>query len=62
MEAPLPSPASSGDVVTIANPRYPENHRVDLKKYASQIIYMITFTAVRPDSTLPDARRKATPW
>lgn len=50
-----------GDVVTIANPRYPENHRVDLKKYVSQFVYMITFTTVHLDSTLPDGSPKADP-
>lgn len=50
-----------GDVITIANPRYPENHRVDLKKYLSQFVYMITFTGVNLDSTLPDGTPKADP-
>ena len=49
-----------GDVVTIANPRYPENHRVDLKKYLSQLVAMVTFTAVNID-TLPDGTPKADP-
>ena len=34
-----------GDVVTIANPRYPENSGVNLKEYLSQMVYMVTFTA-----------------
>jgi signal peptidase I len=50
-----------GDVVTIANPRYPENHRVDIKKYVSQFVYMITFTTVHLDATLPDGTPKADP-
>lgn len=50
-----------GDVVTIANPRYPENHRVDLKKHVSQFVYMVTLTAVHLDSTLPDGSPKADP-
>ncbi|HUX37957.1 MAG TPA: signal peptidase I [Rectinemataceae bacterium] len=50
-----------GDVVTIANPRYPENHGVDLKKYLSQLVYMITFTTVNLDATLPDGTPKADP-
>ena len=50
-----------GDVVTIANPRYQENHRVDVKKYVSQFVYMITLTGVRLDSTLPDGTPKADP-
>jgi signal peptidase I len=49
-----------GDVVTIANPRYPENHRVDLKKYLSQLVSMVTFTAVNIDK-LPDGSPKADP-
>lgn len=50
-----------GDVVTIANPRYPENHRVDLKKHVSQFVYMITLTAVHLDATLPDGTPKSDP-
>ena len=50
-----------GDVVTIANPRYQENHRVDLKKHVSQFVYMVTLTAVHLDSTLPDGTPKADP-
>lgn len=50
-----------GDVVTISNPRYPENHRVDLKKHVSQFVYMVTLTAVHLDSTLPDGTPKADP-
>ncbi|MCK7479788.1 MAG: hypothetical protein M0C28_22740 [Candidatus Moduliflexus flocculans] len=57
----LPAPAAPGDVVTIANPRYPENHRVDLKKHVSQFVYMVTLTAVHLDSTLPDGTPKADP-
>ncbi len=49
-----------GDVVTIANPRYPENHRVDPKKYLAQVVSMITFTGVNLD-TLPDGSPKADP-
>lgn len=50
-----------GDVVTIANPRYPENHRVSLEKHVSQFVYMITLTAVHLDSTLPDGTPKSDP-
>jgi len=50
-----------GDVVTIANPRYPENHGVDLRKYVSQLVYMITFTTVNLNATLPDGSPKADP-
>ncbi|MDA8410641.1 MAG: signal peptidase I [Treponema sp.] len=50
-----------GDVITIANPRYEENHGVDLKKYLSQLVYMITFTTVNLDATLPDGTPKADP-
>ncbi len=50
-----------GDVVTIANPRYPDNHRVSLKKQVSQFVYMITLTAVHLDSTLPDGTPKSDP-
>jgi signal peptidase I len=52
---------SRGDVVTIANPRYPENHRVDLKKYLTQLVAMVTFTAVNIDPTAPDGSPKADP-
>ncbi len=50
-----------GDVITIANPRYEENHGVDLKKYVAQLVYMITFTTVNLDATLPDGTPKADP-
>jgi signal peptidase I len=50
-----------GDIITIANPRYPENHGVDLKKYASQLVYMLSFTTVNLDSTLPDGTPKSDP-
>lgn len=50
-----------GDIITIANPRYPENHGVDLKKYVSQLVYMLTFTMVNLDATLPDGTPKADP-
>jgi signal peptidase I len=49
-----------GDVVTIANPRYPENAHVDLRKYLSQFVSMVTFTAVNIDK-LPDGSPKADP-
>jgi signal peptidase I len=49
-----------GDVVTIANPRYPENDEVNLRKYLSQFVSMITFTAVNIDK-LPDGQPKADP-
>jgi signal peptidase I len=50
-----------GDVVTIANPRYPENSGVNLKKYLSQVVAMITFTLVNIDKTTPDGSPKADP-
>jgi len=50
-----------GDIVTISNPRYAENQRVDLKKYFSQLVFMLTFTTVNLDSTLPDGTPKADP-
>lgn len=49
-----------GDIVTIANPRYPENHQVNVKKQFSQFLYMITFTAVNIDR-LPDGTPKSDP-
>jgi signal peptidase I len=50
-----------GDVVTIANPRYPENSGVNLKKYLSQAVAMITFTLVNIDKTTADGSPKADP-
>ena len=50
-----------GDVVTIANPRYPENSGVNLKKYLSQVVSMITFTLVNIDRTTPGGAPKADP-
>ncbi|MGA2977573.1 MAG: signal peptidase I [Spirochaetia bacterium] len=50
-----------GDVVTIANPRYPENSGVNLKKYLSQMIYMATFTLVNIDKVAADGTPKADP-
>jgi signal peptidase I len=50
-----------GDVVTIANPRYPENHQTNLKKTLSQFVYMVTFTLVNIDSKEPDGSPKADP-
>jgi signal peptidase I len=50
-----------GDVVTIANPRYPENSGVNLKKYLSQVVSMITFTLVNIDRTTPGGTPKADP-
>ena len=38
-----------GDIVTIANPRYPENHEVNVRKQLSQFVYMLTFTGVNLD-------------
>ncbi|MBL8968564.1 MAG: hypothetical protein JNG85_16280 [Spirochaetaceae bacterium] len=62
-EARLPAlrPWRRGDVATIANPRYPENHRVDLKKNFSQFVFMLTFTGVNLDAKLPDGSPKADP-
>ncbi len=50
-----------GDVVTIANPRYPENSGVNLRKYLSQMVYMVTFTLVNIDRTAADGSPKADP-
>ena len=50
-----------GDIVTLANPRYPENQNVNLKKYLSQLVSMVTFTAVNIDKYLPDGSIKADP-
>jgi signal peptidase I len=52
---------SRGDIVTLANPRYPENQSVNLKKYLAQFVSMVTFTAVNIDKYLPDGRPKADP-
>ncbi len=50
-----------GDIITLANPRYPENQSVNLKKYLSQLVSMVTFTAVNIDKYLPDGSIKADP-
>jgi signal peptidase I len=50
-----------GDIVTMANPRYPENQSVNLKKYLAQFVSMITFTAVNIDKYLPDGSIKSDP-
>jgi len=50
-----------GDIVTLANPRYPENQSVNLKKYLAQFVSMVTFTAVNIDKYLPDGSLKADP-
>ena len=50
-----------GDVVTIANPRYPENSGVNLKKYLAQMVYMVTFTLVNIDKTAADGSPKSDP-
>jgi signal peptidase I len=50
-----------GDIITLANPRYPENQGVNLKKYLSQFVSMITFTAVNIDKYLPDGSVKSDP-
>jgi signal peptidase I len=50
-----------GDIVTLANPRYPENQSVNLKKYLAQFVSMVTFTAVNIDKYLPDGSVKADP-
>ena len=50
-----------GDIVTLANPRYPENQTVNLKKYLAQLVSMVTFTAVNIDKYLPDGSQKADP-
>ena len=49
-----------GDIVTISNPRYPENHQVSVKKQFAQFLFMITFTKVNID-TLPDGSQKSDP-
>jgi signal peptidase I len=50
-----------GDIVTLANPRYPENQSVNIKKYLAQLVSMVTFTAVNIDKYLPDGSIKADP-
>ncbi len=50
-----------GDVVTIANPRYPENSGTNLKKYFSQMVFMATLTLVNIDRTTADGTPKADP-
>lgn len=50
-----------GDIITMANPRYPENQSVNLKKYLAQFVSMITFTAVNIDKYLPDGSIKSDP-
>ena len=50
-----------GDIITLANPRYPENRTVNLKKYLAQLVSMVTFTAVNIDKYLPDGSQKADP-
>jgi signal peptidase I len=50
-----------GDIITLANPRYPENQSVNLKKYLAQLVSMVTFTAVNIDKYLPDGSEKSDP-
>jgi signal peptidase I len=50
-----------GDIITLANPRYPENQTVNLKKYLAQFVSMVSFTAVNIDKYLPDGSPKADP-
>jgi signal peptidase I len=50
-----------GDVITLANPRYKENQGVNLKKYLSQLVSMVTFTAVNIDRYLPNGQEKSDP-
>ena len=57
---PFVSKIKRGDIVTISNPRYPENHEVNVKKQLSQFVYMLTFTAVNIDR-LPDGSQKNDP-
>lgn len=57
---PFISRIRRGDIVTISNPRYPENHEVNVKKQLSQFVYMLTFTAVNIDR-LPDGSQKNDP-
>jgi signal peptidase I len=52
---------SRGDIITLANPRYPENQSVNPKKYLAQLVSMVTFTAVNVDKYLPDGSPKADP-
>jgi len=58
---PFIAPPQRGDIITIANPRYAENQGVDLKKYVSQLLFMLTFTNVNIDQNLPDGTPKADP-
>ena len=51
-----------GDIITLANPRYPENQSVNLKKYLAQFVSMVTFTAVNIDKYLPDGSPRRIPW
>jgi signal peptidase I len=50
-----------GDIITLSNPRYPENQSVNPKKYLAQLVSMITFTAVNIDRYLPDGSQKNDP-
>ncbi len=50
-----------GDVVTLSNPRYPENQGVNLRKYLSRFVSMLTFTIVNIDKYLPDGSIKNDP-
>jgi signal peptidase I len=58
---PFIDPPKRGDIVTISNPRYPENREVNVKKQLSQFVYMLTFTAVNLDQYLPDGSPKYDP-
>ena len=50
-----------GDIITLANPPYPENQSVNLKKYLAQFVSMVTFTAVNVDKYQPNGSVKADP-
>jgi signal peptidase I len=50
-----------GDVVMLTNPRYAENHDVNLKRYLAQALYKVTFTLVNIDRTTASGEEKADP-
>ncbi len=50
-----------GDVVMLTNPRYAENHDVNLKKYLAQALYKVTFTLVNIDRTTASGEEKSDP-
>ena len=50
-----------GDVILITNPRYPENYKVNLKKYLAQAIFKVTFSLVNIDTTTQGGEAKYDP-